>query len=217
MAQLKAGSTVGGKVILNVDDLNPNIVIGPGSAIDGDIVQFDTTSGKLVKGGIKFGVAANNAVQLTSAGKLPAVDGSLVTGMVPGLGAVIGSCLPDVVAPPVAAGTIIGSAATQRTTNSLTYVLLKEIIIKRAGTCLVTWNVLEGALAKTKVYIDDIPYGTEKTGQGIFVETPVTINYNTKIQIYARTTNSYYAVKIQDMLAYANPWAAYEGVETTGL
>lgn len=66
-------------------------VVGPASVTTSRIALFDGTSGKLIKqhtGGagsaasLDVGTSANQIVQLTAAAKLPAVDGSLLTGLV---------------------------------------------------------------------------------------------------------------------------------------
>lgn len=58
-----------------------SVVIGPASATDGHVAQFDGTTGRLVKDGLAVGTSANNLVQLDADGKLPAVDGSALTGL----------------------------------------------------------------------------------------------------------------------------------------
>lgn len=55
-------------------------VVGPASATDLAVAQWDGTSGGQLKVGPTIGTGANQLVQLTAAGKLPAVDGSLLTG-----------------------------------------------------------------------------------------------------------------------------------------
>lgn len=80
----------------------PNLVVGPASAVDGRIALFDGTSGALVKDSgltsssflsssdltvTKQGNTFNGnsqLVQTTSEGKLPAIDGSLLTGITTG-------------------------------------------------------------------------------------------------------------------------------------
>lgn len=66
-------------------------VNGPASAIDGYIALFDGTSGKLIKkwtsgpgsaAALTAGTSALNVVQLDGSAKLPAVDGSALTGIV---------------------------------------------------------------------------------------------------------------------------------------
>ena len=55
-------------------------LFGPASSVDNYIPQWDGTTGKTLKGGVAIG-GNNGLVQLTSAGKLPAVDGSLLTNL----------------------------------------------------------------------------------------------------------------------------------------
>jgi len=66
-------------------------VIGPTpttGVVDNMIPAWDGTSARLVKAGYTVGTGANNLVQLTAAGKYPAIDGSLITGIVVGGGTV---------------------------------------------------------------------------------------------------------------------------------
>jgi hypothetical protein len=59
-----------------------DVVTGPASATDGHVAQFDGVTGKVIKGGIAIGTSANNLVRLDATAKLPAVDGSQLTGIV---------------------------------------------------------------------------------------------------------------------------------------
>lgn len=101
-----------------------DIVTGPASSVDGDIAQFDGVTGKVIKGGIAIGTAANNLVRLTAAAKLPAVDGSLLTGtvqsVVAGDGISVDATTPE--SPIITADVLIDAAQTfsgaQRTTAS---------------------------------------------------------------------------------------------------
>jgi hypothetical protein len=56
-------------------------VVGPASATDGNVPQYDGVTGKLLKGGLTVGTGANNLVQLDGDSKLPAVDGSQLTNL----------------------------------------------------------------------------------------------------------------------------------------
>lgn len=60
-------------------------VIGPNSALANDIPKFADTTGKVLADGFTVGTAANNLVQLDSSGRLPAVDGSQLTNLPPGV------------------------------------------------------------------------------------------------------------------------------------
>jgi hypothetical protein len=55
-------------------------ISGPASATNNALVQFDGTTGKLAKNGPSIGTSANNLVQLDGSARLPAVDGSQLTG-----------------------------------------------------------------------------------------------------------------------------------------
>ena len=56
-------------------------VSGPSSATNNALVQFDGTTGKLVKDGPSIGTGANNLVQLDGSSRLPAVDGSQLSNL----------------------------------------------------------------------------------------------------------------------------------------
>ncbi len=56
-------------------------VHGPASATTSAVALFDGTSGKLLKNGVVIGTSAGNVVALDGSAKLPAVDGSLLTGI----------------------------------------------------------------------------------------------------------------------------------------
>jgi len=79
-------------------------VVGPASATDGTLVQYDGVTGKLLKDGLTVGTGASNIVQLDGTSKLPAVDGSQLTNL-PGGGDVTGpaSAIADSV--PIFSGT----------------------------------------------------------------------------------------------------------------
>ena len=57
-------------------------ILGPAVSPNGGVPQWNGADTKTLKAGLVVGVAANNLVQLTAAAKLPAVDGSLVTGVI---------------------------------------------------------------------------------------------------------------------------------------
>ena len=67
-------------------------VVGPASATNNAVPQYDGTTGKLLKDGPSIGTAANNLVQLDGSAKLPAVDGSQLTNIAAasGVGDVVG-------------------------------------------------------------------------------------------------------------------------------
>ena len=67
-------------------------VVGPASATNNAVPQYDGTTGKLLKNGPSIGTAANNLVQLDGSAKLPAVDGSQLTNIAAatGVGDVVG-------------------------------------------------------------------------------------------------------------------------------
>ncbi|MCA0358737.1 MAG: hypothetical protein LCH78_18135 [Proteobacteria bacterium] len=61
-------------------------VSGPASATANAVALYDGTTGKLLKDGPSYGTSgANKLLQLDSSGKLPAVDGSQLTGISAGL------------------------------------------------------------------------------------------------------------------------------------
>lgn len=60
-------------------------VNGPASATANAVAQFDGTTGKLLKSGPSIGTSASNLVQLDGSARLPAVDGSQLTGIAAGL------------------------------------------------------------------------------------------------------------------------------------
>lgn len=60
-------------------------VNGPASATANAVAQFDGTTGKLLKNGLSIGTSASNLVQLDGSARLPAVDGSQLTGIASGL------------------------------------------------------------------------------------------------------------------------------------
>jgi hypothetical protein len=56
-------------------------VNGPATNLDGAVPQWNGPNSLTLKAGLVVGTAANNLVQMTAAAKLPAVDGSLLTGV----------------------------------------------------------------------------------------------------------------------------------------
>lgn len=132
--------------------------------------------------------------------------------------AITGDKLLPVVANIFATGEYIGSAPTSRTSDSTSWVKLKEIIVKRNGTCLVAWSTAGSAPAsKTCVRVNGSAVGTEKTGDGDQIDGPISFNYGDAIQIYGKTTQTYYNVVASNMVLYAHPWANYTGfTETSG-
>lgn len=67
----------GGRGATGAGDVN-----GPASATNNALVAFNGTTGKLVKDGPTYGTSgANKLLQLDASGKLPAVDGSQLTGL----------------------------------------------------------------------------------------------------------------------------------------
>ena len=58
-------------------------VLGPATSADETIALFDGADSKVIKEGPAIGTGASEVVQLTAASKLPAVDGSLLTGLLP--------------------------------------------------------------------------------------------------------------------------------------
>jgi len=57
-------------------------VVGPSSSTDSAVALFNGITGKLLKDGVVLGTGANNIVQLDGSAKLPAVDGSQLTGII---------------------------------------------------------------------------------------------------------------------------------------
>lgn len=69
---------VDGSQLLNLPSAGGDVV-GPASATNNALAQYDGITGKLIKNGPSLGTAANNVVQLNGSAQLPAVDGSLLT------------------------------------------------------------------------------------------------------------------------------------------
>lgn len=69
---------------VGADGTGSGDVSGPASATNSAVAQFDGTTGKLLKSGPSIGTSANNLVQLDGSAKLPAVDGSQLTGIAAG-------------------------------------------------------------------------------------------------------------------------------------
>lgn len=66
---------------LNMAHSAINYVIGPTISTPNRVPQWDNTTGTLLKDGLDVGVLALNLVQLDASAKLPAVDGSQLTGI----------------------------------------------------------------------------------------------------------------------------------------
>lgn len=56
-------------------------VFGPGSSANNNVPQWSGTGGDTLAAGLAVGTSANNLVQLNGSAQLPAVDGSLLTGI----------------------------------------------------------------------------------------------------------------------------------------
>jgi len=69
-------------------NLIAGLILKPGSTTENKVPQWDSTTGVL-KDGLAVGTSALNLVQLNADGKLPAVDGSLLTGITGGSGAAV--------------------------------------------------------------------------------------------------------------------------------
>lgn len=72
-------STTGG--ILNIT--GGGDVIGPATNTANNVPQWNGANSKTLKDGLAVGTASNNIVQLNASAQLPAVDGSLLTGVQP--------------------------------------------------------------------------------------------------------------------------------------
>lgn len=99
------------KAIRTLVGAAPGDVVGPASAVNGDLALYDGTTGKLLKDSgyspssflasadtsvTKQGNTFNGSYQLmmtTAGGKIPALDGSLITNLPSGLGDVVGPAL----------------------------------------------------------------------------------------------------------------------------
>ncbi len=89
-------------------------ISGPVSVIDGQIVVFDGVTGDVVRAGPQIGTASNEVLTLDAQGRLPAVDGSLVTGITSTLsGASSGDLEGDY--PDITVVAIQGNAVTDNT------------------------------------------------------------------------------------------------------
>ncbi|MGV2975681.1 hypothetical protein AB1P65_09510 [Roseibium alexandrii] len=67
--------------IQDAANLFGDVVQGPGSSTDNYVPRWDGTGGDTLKAGLAVGTSANNLVQLDGSSKLPAVDGSQLTGI----------------------------------------------------------------------------------------------------------------------------------------
>ena len=76
---------VDGSLLTGITSGGTGDVTGASSSVDSDVALFNGTTGKTIKdSGVKIGTSANNLVQLDGSGKLPAVDGSQLTGITTG-------------------------------------------------------------------------------------------------------------------------------------
>lgn len=102
----------------------------------------------------------------------------------------------------------IATAATTRTTLSGTYVKLKELIPAfHGGTVNVSWDhyrISSSHTIYTKIYINDIAYGTEKStnsGSPVTVsENNITISPGDVISIYGRTGDVSFQCAAENMI-----------------
>lgn len=105
------------------------------------------------------------------------------------------------------------TAATERSTSSATYVKLKELSpCIRGGTITVAWQykcTTSGGEGQTKVYVNDIAVGTEKSSAATtyadLSEAGVTVQPGDVVQIYGKkgAANTVYVQNLQ--IKSANP------------
>ena len=208
-------------------------VIGPAGATDEALAMYDGVTGLLLKDGPSLGTAANNVVQLTAAAKLPAVDGSLLTGVVATLGAeeLTGEMMAPVTGRTLSGMAIIdtreyitlGSAPTERSTGSDSYVKLKELgPIQRSGTVTVSFdaasNVYYGAnYGRVRIYVNDVAVTAELAPSEHAVFTNYAYNlvvaYGDVISVYGKhtLTGTTYKAFVKNLLVTAiDPYVARE-------
>ena len=203
-----------------VPDLG-GVVIGPVSATDGDFCQFDGVTGALIKGGLKAGTGANNIVQLDGDGKLPAVNGSLLTNLPEQeleltANSIEGQHFLNVT---VGSDITLGKATTQRSTTSTSYVKLKEFApLQRNGNVSISFNLfpaLNGLTVRARVYVNGAFVGGTLSANSSF-GTTVSADYDgltagDVVAIYGLTTNGAYSCRIKDAYITANdPYVARE-------
>ena len=140
-------------------------VISPATNTADKIPQWDGANSKTLKDGLVVGTSANNLVQLDANAKLPAVDGSQLTGL----------NIPAAYSPNYTAGNIlVAYANTERSITSNNYSKVKEIAVGRGGTLRIIFDLKTTYGDRTAygyVYRNGSPVGAEQTSSNTSYET----------------------------------------------
>ena len=131
-------------------------VISPATNTADKVPQWDGANSKTLKDGLTVGTSANNLVQLDANAKLPAVDGSQLTGL----------NIPAEYSPDYTAGNLlVASANTERNVTSNDYSKVKEIVAGRSGTLRICFDLKTTVGVRTAygyIYRNGSPVGTEQ-------------------------------------------------------
>lgn len=182
--QFDNAARIAGEAVTTAGD-----VLGPATNSADYVPQWNGADSKLLKNGLAVGTGANNLLQLDGSAKIPAVDGSLITGIVfPGLTSIsqvaTGLCytIGDV---------LLQSNDAEATSTSVTPELKKEMKYLGNGpvTMRIKFDIKNNTTDPTygQIYKNGVAFGTQQSRGASTYQTfseDLSFTTNDLIQVY---------------------------------